>query len=127
MNDKIIKTPSPEHPLSIERSSSRVIVRLAGQVVADSTNTLLLKEARYPGVYYIPLADVNASLLTASDLTTYCPYKGDCSYFNITSGKRVSVNAAWFYSLPYPAVAEIKDHLAFYPDRVDSLEVSPSA
>ena len=80
-----------------------------------------MREAGYAPVQYIPLADVDQSLLLASEHTSYCPFKGDASYFSVPAGGDRSDNAAWVYREPYAAVAEIRDHLAFYPDRVDSI------
>ena len=93
-----------------------------GAVVAETDNALSLAEASYPVVQYIPLADVDRSQFAASELSTYCPYKGDASYYAITPGAERGTDAVWFYDDPYPAVAEIKGHVAFYPDRVDSIE-----
>lgn len=126
MTDKAIKIPGPDHPITIEPNPGRVVVRVAGRVVADTTEALVLKEASYPAVQYIPRKDADMSLLARSDHTTYCPYKGDCSYYSITVGGARSVNAVWTYEDAYPAVAAIKGHLAFYPDRVDALEILPS-
>jgi uncharacterized protein (DUF427 family) len=117
-----VKVPGPDHPITIEHNASRVVVRLAGQVIADTRDALTLREARYPAALYIPRKDVNMTLLERSDHTTYCPYKGDCAYFSIPSGGERSVNAVWTYESPYTAVAPIKDHLAFYPDRIDAIE-----
>ncbi|MEA3097936.1 DUF427 domain-containing protein, partial [Caballeronia mineralivorans] len=114
--------PGPDHPITIEHNASRVVVRLAGQVIADTRDALTLREARYPAALYIPRKDVNMTLLERSDHATYCPYKGDCAYFSIPSGGERSVNAVWTYENPYTAVAPIKDHLAFYPDRIDAIE-----
>jgi uncharacterized protein (DUF427 family) len=125
--EKTIKIPNIDHPISIEPASSHVVVSAGGRVIADSRNALLLKEASYPAVLYIPRADVDMSLLTSTDHSTYCPYKGDCSYYSIPAGGERSKNAIWTYENPYDAVAEIKDHMAFYPDRVDSIEVAPAA
>jgi len=83
---------------------------------------LTLREARYPAVQYIPRRDVDRTLLQRTDHATYCPYKGDAAYFSIPVGGERSVDAVWTYETPYPAVADIKDHLAFYPDRVDAIE-----
>jgi uncharacterized protein (DUF427 family) len=94
-----------------------VVVRVAGQIIAETGAALRLSEASYPPVLYIPRADANMALLAPSDHHTYCPYKGDCSYFSIP-GER-GANAVWSYEAPYPAVSAIKDHLAFYPDRVE--------
>ena len=121
--NKPVKIPGPDHPISIEPNPSRVVVRVAGRVVADSKNALTLREAAYPSVQYIPRNDVDMSLLQRTDHQTYCPYKGDCAYFSIPIGGERSVNAVWTYEAPYPAVAEIKDYLAFYASRVDAIEV----
>jgi uncharacterized protein (DUF427 family) len=119
---RTVKIPGPDHPITIERNPSRVVVKLAGNVVADTRDALTLHEAQYPAVQYIPRRDVNMALLERSDHTTYCPYKGDCAYYSIPSGAERSVNAVWTYENPFDAVALIKDHLAFYPGRVDDLE-----
>ncbi|MFC4527038.1 DUF427 domain-containing protein [Dyella halodurans] len=117
-----VKVPSPEHPIEIEANPQRVVVTFGGQIIADSRNALTLREASYPPVHYIPRRDVNMSLLARSEHSTYCPYKGDCSYFGISVGDQQGKDAVWTYEAPFPAVAEIKDHLAFYSDRVDSID-----
>jgi uncharacterized protein (DUF427 family) len=119
---KTIKVPGPDHPITIEHNPNRVVVKVAGRVVADTRNALILREASYPAVQYIPRNDVNMALLERTDHVTYCPYKGDCTYFSILLGGDRSANAVWTYEAPYAAVALIKDHLAFYPDRVDAIE-----
>lgn len=119
---KAVKFPSPIHPITIEPNPKRVVVTVAGKVIADSRNALSLREASYPAVQYIPRADVDMSLLERSTHTTYCPYKGECNYFSIPAGGERSVNAVWTYESPYDAVAGIKDHVAFYADRVDGVE-----
>jgi uncharacterized protein (DUF427 family) len=115
MADKGIKQPGPEHPITIETNPARIVVSIAGRVLADTQNALTLYEANYSPVQYIPLDDVDASLLEATDHTTYCPYKGDCSYYSIPAGGEKSVNAAWTYNAPYPAVADIIDRVASTP------------
>jgi uncharacterized protein (DUF427 family) len=92
--------------------------------VADSREALMLRETSYPGVQYIPRKDVDMTLLRRTQHATYCPYKGDCSYYSIPVGQERAVNAVWTYETPYPAVAVIKEYLAFYPSRVDSIESS---
>jgi len=124
---KTVKIPGPDHPITIERNSGRVVVSVSGRVIADTREALTLREARYPAVQYIPRKDVDMTLLTRTDHTTYCPYKGDCAYFSIPVGGERSINAVWSYEAPYAAVAVIKDHLAFYPDRVDAIEERPGA
>lgn len=121
MADKQIKQPGPDHPITIEKNPARIVVSVAGRVIADTQNGLTLHETNYPPVHYIPLEDVDPSLLEATDHTTYCPYKGDCSYYSIPAGGEKSVNAVWTYKAPYPAVADIIDHVAFYTDRVDAI------
>ena len=126
MEAKAIKVPGPTHPISIEPTGARVTVSVVGHVVADTREALILKEASYRPVLYIPRKDVDMRLLERSDHQTYCPYKGDCAYYSIPLGGQRSVNAAWTYEAPYAAVAEIKDHVAFYADRVDAVEEHPA-
>jgi len=121
MKEKQIKIPGPDHPISIQHNRSRVVVSVAGRVVADSRNALTLREADYPPVQYIPRENVDFSQLERTDHATYCPYKGDSTYYSIPAGGRKSVNAVWSYADPFPAVAQIKGHVAFYPDRVDEI------
>jgi uncharacterized protein (DUF427 family) len=118
---KTIKIPGPDHPITIERSRNSVVVKVAGRVIADTRDALTLGEASYAPVHYIPRKDVDMTLLERTDHETYCPYKGDCAYFSIPSGGTRSANAVWTYEAPYDAVSSIKDHLAFYPDRVDEI------
>src|ERR1700749_4825579 len=118
---KVIKTPGPDHPITIEPNPERVVVKVAGRVVADTRAALTLREANYGPVHYIPTKDVDFSLLERTAHATYCPYKGDCSYYSIPIGGERSVNAVWTYERPYEPVVAIKGHLAFYPDRVDSI------
>jgi uncharacterized protein (DUF427 family) len=118
-----MKLPGPEHPITVELSRSQVVVTVAATEIANSRNALVLREANYPQVLYIPRTDADMSLLSRTAHTTYCPYKGDCSYFSIPLGGTKSVNAVWTYEHPYAAVAEIEGHLAFYPDRVDRLDI----
>jgi uncharacterized protein (DUF427 family) len=122
MTDKPIKQPGPNHPITVEPNPARVVVSVAGKVLADSERALTLREADYPPVQYIPLDDVDRSLLADSDNASYCPFKGDASYYSVPLGGERSVNAVWVYRNPHDAVAEIKDHVAFYPDRIDSID-----
>jgi len=121
MKEKQIKLPGSDHPISIQRNPARVVVSAAARVVADTGNALTLREADYPAVQYIPREDVDFSQLERTDHATYCPYKGDCNYYSIPAGGEKPVNAVWSYEDPYPAVAQIKEHVAFYPDRVDEI------
>jgi uncharacterized protein (DUF427 family) len=117
-----IKSPGPDHPITIEPNPNRLVVKVASRVVADTRDALTLREARYAPVFYIPRKDVDMTLLERTEHSTYCPYKGDCAYFSIPLGGERSTNAVWTYEAPYPAVASINSHLAFYPDRVDVIE-----
>ena len=121
MKEKQIKIPGPDHPISIQLNPARVVVSVAGRVIADTRNALTLRESDYSPVQYIPLEDVDLTQLERTDHATYCPYKGDCSYYSVSAGEKKSVNAVWTYADPYPAVAQIKGHVAFYPDRVDEI------
>jgi uncharacterized protein (DUF427 family) len=127
MTDKPIKQPGPDHPITVKRNPARVTVTAAGRVLADTTDALILQEADYPPVQYVPLKDVDTSMLERSEQETYCPYKGDASYYSIAASGAKGTDAVWTYEAPYAAVAEIKDHVAFYPDRVDEIaELSPA-
>jgi len=122
MSGRPIKIPGPDHPISVEHNPARIVVKLGGKVIADTHDALTLREASYPPVQYIPRKDVDMALLARTDHSTHCPYKGDASYYSIVPGGDRSKNAIWTYETPNPAVSEIKDHMAFYPDRVDSIE-----
>jgi uncharacterized protein (DUF427 family) len=122
-----IKLPGPDHQITIAPSTDRVLVRSGETTIADSQSTLVLHETNHPPVRYIPLADVDRSLLAPSDLTTYCPYKGDASYYSIVAAHERGTDAVWYYDQPYPAVAQIKDHIAFYSDRVELTISDPDA
>lgn len=124
MSSRRILQPGPDHPITIEPAQERIVVSVAGRVIADTRNAVMLREADYPAVAYIPLADVDTSLLERTDHASYCPYKGECSYCSIPIGGERSINAVWEYTAPYDAVAQIKDMVAFYPDRVDAIETS---
>jgi len=121
MADRAIKIPGPDHPISIEANPSRVTVRVGGRVIADTREALTLREASYPPVQYIPRRDVDMSALTRSSHTTYCPYKGEAAYYSIPVGGTRSINAVWTYETPFEATAQIKEYVAFYPDRVDEI------
>ena len=117
-----MKLPGPDHPITIAKNAHRVRVMFAGQAIADTRNALTLKEASYKPVFYIPRGDADMRLLKRTDHHTHCPYKGEASYFTIAVDGRNAENAVWTYELPFPAVGEIKDYLAFYPDCVDKIE-----
>jgi len=121
MSAKPMKHPTADHPITVAKNPARVVVTVATKAA------LTLREASYPPVHYIPRADVDMALLERTDHATYCPYKGDCAYYSIPSGGTRTANAVWTYEAPYEAVAEIRDHLAFYPDRVDAIEERAAA
>jgi uncharacterized protein (DUF427 family) len=120
---KEIKIPGPDHPITISLAGGTVRVTVAGEIVAESKRALRLEEKGYPPVYYLPRDDANMSLLVRTTHYTYCPYKGDCTHYSIPIGRAKSEYAVWTYEKPYEAVADIKEHLAFYPTRVDAIEV----
>ena len=124
MNGKPIKIPGPDHPITIRPLKGRVTVTVAGKRVADTHEALTLKEGTYPPVQYIPRKDVDMAQLQRSLHQTYCPYKGECAYYDIPAGGERSINAVWTYEAAYAAVSEISEYLAFYPDRVDAIEVT---
>jgi uncharacterized protein (DUF427 family) len=119
MTNREPKIPGPDHPITIEKTGQRVLARVGAHVVADTTRALTLQEANYPPVQYIPLDDVDQTLLAESDTSTYCPYKGDASYYSITLPGGPLADAVWSYREPYDSVAPIANHVAFYTDRVE--------
>jgi uncharacterized protein (DUF427 family) len=119
-----MKLPGPDHPITITANPRRIRVSTGGVVIADSTHALTLKEASYPAVQYLPREDVKMPLLARSDRVTHCPYKGDANYFSIVSDGKTIENSIWSYEKPFPAMAEISGHLAFYPDKVTIEEVA---
>lgn len=127
MSGKPVLLPSADHPITVEPNRSRIVVTVGGKVVADTRSALTLQEASYPAVNYIPLKDVDRSLLERTEHTSYCPFKGEANYYSVPVGGETSVNAIWTYEAPHDAVAEIKDHIAFYPNRVDSITVTPAS
>jgi uncharacterized protein (DUF427 family) len=112
-------TPGPDHPITIEPTGQPVTVTAGDQVIARTDNSLTLREASYPPIQYVPIDDVDRSALRPSDHETYCPYKGDASYFTVTTPDGELENVIWTYEQPYEAVAEIGGHVAFYANRVD--------
>lgn len=118
-----MKLPGPDHPISITPTAQRVRVTLGGAVVAETTQALTLQEASYPAVQYVPRTDAVMALLEKTGRSTHCPYKGDASYYSIAAGGKRAENAVWSYEAPFPAMAGIAGYLAFYPDRVDAIEI----
>lgn len=121
-----MKLPGPEHPIAITPATERVRVIFNGEIVADTRRALVLREASYKPVYYVPRDDAQMALLQRTSHATHCPYKGDASYYSISVNGRTAENAIWSYEAPFPAMAAIKGHLAFYPSRVDTIEVIPA-
>jgi uncharacterized protein (DUF427 family) len=121
-----MREPGPDHPITVEPNPHRVVVRLNGRTVADTARALTLREASYPPVHYVPREDADMSLLERTAHGTHCPYKGDAAYYTVRADGRAAENAVWTYEHPYPAVAAIAGHLAFYPDRVDAIEELPA-
>jgi uncharacterized protein (DUF427 family) len=120
METRTPRLPSPDHPITISPTDAQVVVRTPeGQAVATSAQALTLSEADYPPVQYIPVSDVDMSLLRSTTTSTYCPYKGDASYYSIDTPDGGIQDAVWTYEHPHPAMAAIAGHLAFYPDKVE--------
>ncbi|WP_344771920.1 DUF427 domain-containing protein [Nocardioides panacisoli] len=115
-------TPGPSHPITVTANPRRVTVRVAGRTIADTSRAQTLQESSYPAVLYVPREDADLTLLEPTDHRTYCPYKGDASYFSIRTEDGTVKNAVWSYETPYDAVPEIAGHLAFYPDKVEVTE-----
>jgi len=120
MTSRPVLEPTDEHPITINPTGARVVVRVNGEVVADTRDALQLQESTYAAVQYIPLKDVTQDRLARTGTSTYCPYKGEAGYYSVTTAAGETVDdAIWTYAEPYPAVAAIAGHLAFYPDKAD--------
>ncbi|KMO73071.1 hypothetical protein MCHUDSM44219_04248 [Mycolicibacterium chubuense] len=120
MTDRPVLQPSSTHPITVGPTGRHVAVLIDGDVVAETDAALTLEEGSYPAVQYIPIADVAPDRLVRSDTTTYCPFKGDAAYYHLrTTGGGTVTDAVWTYEQPYPAVAAIAGHVAFYPDKAD--------
>jgi uncharacterized protein (DUF427 family) len=113
------KIPGADHPITVEPTSARVVVRAGGRVLVDTDKALTLREASYPAVQYVPLADIDQDAIRHTETHTYCPFKGEASYYTIATGDGELTDAIWTYEEPYDAVAEIAGHAAFYPDQVE--------
>jgi uncharacterized protein (DUF427 family) len=119
MTEKQVLVPGPDHPITVVPADTTVEVRFGDRLIAKTDRALVLREASYPPVYYLPLDDVDAEVLEPSSHETYCPFKGDASYYSLRDGDTVSTDAVWTYLTPYDAVSAIANHVAFYRDRVD--------
>jgi uncharacterized protein (DUF427 family) len=120
-----MKTPDASHPIAISPAAHRVRITHGGRVIADTRRALALAEASYPVVHYIPREDVDMSVLVRTDHATHCPFKGDAAYYSIAGDKQLSANAIWTYERPFAAVSDIASYLAFYPQRVETIELLP--
>jgi uncharacterized protein (DUF427 family) len=114
----------PDHRVDLVPEAQRVRVTFAGAVIADSGAALRVEETGHGPVHYLPEADVRFDLLRPTEHHTYCPFKGDCSYWTIDAGggKRAE-NAVWAYNAPYDEATGLAGHYAFYQSRVDKIEV----
>jgi uncharacterized protein (DUF427 family) len=119
MTERPVLQPSATHPITVTPTGKHVTVRVNGEVVADTTDAVTLQESTYPAVQYVPLADVVQTALAPSDTTTYCPFKGDASYYHVTVGGDTVEDVIWTYEQPYAAVADIAGRVAFYPDKAE--------
>ena len=121
-----MKIPGPDHPIAVTPTSEHVRVTFNGKVVADTKRALVLRESTYKPVFYIPREDAQMAMFERTANATHCAYKGDASYYSIRVGDRVAENAIWSYETPFPAMKEIAGYVAFYPNRVDAIEVTPA-
>ena len=117
MSTKERLIPGPDHPITVAPTGKHVVVKAGGKVIAETDSALTLQESNYPPVQYLPLQDVDADVISPTDHETYCPYKGDASYYSLSTADGELENVIWTYEQPYDAVAEIKDHVAFYPNK----------
>lgn len=117
-----MKLPGPDHPIDIALNRKRVQVLFQGHLIAETRGALALKEATYPVVQYIPREDADMAVMSKTERSTHCPYKGDASYYTISRDGVIAENVVWSYEAPYPAMSAITGYLAFYPDQVEIIE-----
>ncbi|THD67111.1 DUF427 domain-containing protein [Phenylobacterium sp.] len=122
-----MKTPGPDHPITLEPGATRWRAQFAGHVIADSAEALILRESTYPPVVYFPRVDVEMGFMSRTDRGTHCPYKGDASYFTVLMDGQFAENAVWTYEQPFPAMEAIEGRLAFYTDKIEVYEVANAA
>jgi uncharacterized protein (DUF427 family) len=118
MTEKQVLIPGPDHPITVTAAEQTVSVTFADRVIAKTDQALVLQESTYPAVFYLPLEAVQADVLRPTNHQTYCPFKGDASYYSLVDGETVAENAVWSYVSPYDSVSQIAGHVAFYPDQV---------
>lgn len=122
-----MKTPGPDHSITLTPATNRWRARYAGHVIADSDQAIVLQEAAYPPVVYFPRQDVSMEYLHRTDHATHCPYKGDASYYTLQMDGHFAENGVWTYERPFPAVAAIEGMVAFYPNHVEVYAVDDAA
>lgn len=110
--------PDASHPITVTPTRGTVQVVANGTVIAESTSSLTLQESTYPAAQYVPIADIDPAALTRTETSTYCPFKGDASYFSVETPEGTIIDAGWTYDEAYDAVSQIRGHLAFYLDKV---------
>jgi len=120
------KIPDASHPITVQPTPGHVRVLVGDTVIAESDSSLTLQEASYPPVQYVPLADIDASVLSRTETSTYCPFKGDASYYSVTTADGSVADAGWAYDEPYDAVAQIATHVAFWPGRAEVVVDEPA-
>ncbi|MCB1741295.1 MAG: DUF427 domain-containing protein [Gammaproteobacteria bacterium] len=121
-----VSAGTADHPIIISAVEGRIVVRFNGEEIARSERALQMHEARHAAVYYLPRADVRGECLVESDHATHCPYKGRASYYGLRVGEAFSADALWSYEQPIDSMSVITNHVAFYPDRVDSITLEPA-
>ena len=109
----------PDYRVNLEAISERIRVTIDGETIADSSRAVTVLETEHDPVVYFPREDVRFDLLEATDHTTFCPFKGDASYWTVRVSDRVEDNVVWGYEDPFQEVADLKGYVSFYPDRVE--------
>jgi len=120
-----MSAPGHAHAITIEKNPNRITVTFNGTVLADTQSALVLKEGPLPPANYIPREDVQMSYLQRTDHSTHCPFKGDAYYFSVSVNGKTAENAVWTYEAPIDSVAQIKDYVVFYPEKMDAIKELP--
>lgn len=117
----------PDHRVEEQRTNERLQVEVNGEVIADSTDVIVVDEDEQPKRYYFPRSDVKMDLLERSDTKSKCPFKGEASYFTLRAGGEQLRDVVWTYEDPYEEHRALANRIAFYEEKLPKFELRTAA